>query len=285
MRKSVVYRWAITALAAGAMANTAYAATAGTCTIPGGQAIVIGGGDCNDLRAVLGQLQGNLGGACSGNLSDGSWGGGSFGNSLSGNGSGNCFGNLTFGNGGGSCSGIGLPGSCFPGTGNSGGGNSGSGNSGGGNSGNGQNKPSLPDISEPEEPDVPDDGGSQDAYADQVVRLVNEERAKAGLAALKVHTKAESAALLRAKEIERSFSHTRPNGSGFSTVLTSAGISFKSAGENIAYGQKTPAAVMSDWMNSSGHRANILNSGFTSIAVGHYQNSAGVDYWVQLFLQ
>ncbi len=274
MRKSVVYRWAITALAAGAMANTAYAATMGTCTIPGGQAIVIGGGDCNDLRAVLGQLQGNP---------------------LSGNGNGSCFGNLTFGNGGGSCSGIGLPGSCFPGTGNPGGGNSGGGNFGGGNpgggnfgggnSGNGQNKPSLPDISEPEEPDVPGDGGSQDAYADQVVRLVNEERAKAGLAALKVHTKAEPAALLRAKEIERSFSHTRPNGSGFSTVLTSAGISFQSAGENIAYGQKTPAAVMNDWMNSSGHRANILNSGFTSIAVGHYQNSAGVDYWVQLFLQ
>ncbi len=128
-------------------------------------------------------------------------------------------------------------------------------------------------------------GGSQDAYADEVVRLVNEERAKAGLPSLKVHTKAESAALLRAKEIEQSFSHTRPNGSNFSTALSSAGISFQSSGENIAYGQKTPALVMKDWMNSSGHRANILNTGFTSIAVGHYQNSAGVDYWVQLFLR
>ncbi|NBH72292.1 CAP domain-containing protein [Clostridiaceae bacterium] len=139
-------------------------------------------------------------------------------------------------------------------------------------------KPVNPD--KPELPDV-----NQDAYAKQVVSLVNEERAKAGLAALEVHTGAESAALVRAKEIERSFSHTRPNGSGFSTVLTSAGIRFQSAGENIAYGQESPAAVMNDWMNSSGHRANILNSNFTSIAVGHYRNSAGVDYWVQLFLR
>ena len=135
----------------------------------------------------------------------------------------------------------------------------------------------------PDKPEVPDD--NQNAYAKQVVNLVNAEREKAGLPALKIHTKAESAALLRAKEIEKSFSHTRPDGSDFSTALTLAGINFQSAGENIAYGQKTPVSVMNDWMNSSGHRANILNANFTSIAVGHYQNSAGVDYWVQLFLR
>lgn len=264
MRKSAMYRCALAALAAGAMTNTAYAASVGTYNIPGGQAIVIGGSNQNDLREVLEQLKGSLGGACSGNLSLENLGGG-------------CLGDLFSGNLGGNFD-CGQGGPMIP------------------------NKPGVPDKPEvpdkpgvpdkpevpdkpgvPDEPEIPD--GSQDAYAKQVVSLVNAERAKAGLPALKIHTKAESAALLRAKEIERSFSHTRPNGSDFSTVLTSAGISFQSAGENIAYGQKTPSSVMNDWMNSSGHRANILNANFTSMAVGHYQNSAGVDYWVQLFLR
>lgn len=246
MRKSAMYRCALAALAAGAMTNTAYAASVGTYNIPGGQAIVIGGSNQNDLREVLEQLKGSLGGACSGNLSLENLGGG-------------CLGDLFSGNLGGNFD-CGQGGPMIP------------------------NNPGVPDKPEvPDEPEIPD--GSQDAYAKQVVSLVNAERAKAGLPALKIHTKAESAALLRAKEIERSFSHIRPNGSDFSTVLTSAGISFQSAGENIAYGQKTPSSVMNDWMNSSGHRANILNANFTSMAVGHYQNSAGVDYWVQLFLR
>lgn len=131
----------------------------------------------------------------------------------------------------------------------------------------------------------PGDGSSQDAYAAQVVKLVNEERAKAGLSALRLHTAAEGAAMVRAKEIERSFSHTRPDGSDFYTVLKAAGITYQSAGENIAYGQTSPEQVMNAWMNSSGHRANILNGNYTSIAVAHYQSGAGVDYWVQLFLK
>ena len=55
-------------------------------------------------------------------------------------------------------------------------------------------------------------------------------------------------------------------------------------GENIAYGQRSPEEVMRVWMNSSGHRANILNGSFNAIGVGHYQDSAGTDYWCQLFL-
>ncbi|MCC8083808.1 MAG: CAP domain-containing protein, partial [Clostridium sp.] len=89
----------------------------------------------------------------------------------------------------------------------------------------------------------------------------------------------------RAREIEKSFSHTRPDGSSFNTALTEAGVSFRGAGENIAYGQTTPQQVMEGWMNSSGHRANILNANYTSIGVGHYKNGAGVDYWAQLFIQ
>lgn len=143
------------------------------------------------------------------------------------------------------------------------------------------NLPSIPDNT----PDVPEDGGEQDSFVQQVVQLVNEERAKVGLAPLTVDTKAANAAQVRAGELTQSFSHTRPDGSSFSTALTQAGASFKGAGENIAYGQTTPEQAMESWMNSSGHRANILSSSYTSIGVGHYRSASGTDYWTQLFIQ
>lgn len=143
----------------------------------------------------------------------------------------------------------------------------------------------LPDQPGNPAPDQPGTDGSQDAFANEVVRLVNEERAKAGLPALTVDRGAASAAQVRAKEIERSFSHTRPDGSSFNSALTEAGVNFRGAGENIAYGQNSPEKVMEGWMNSSGHRANILNSSYTSIGVGHYQNTSGVNYWTQLFIR
>ena len=80
------------------------------------------------------------------------------------------------------------------------------------------------------------------------------------------------------------FSHTRPDGSEFSTVYAEKNISFLKAGENIAYGQKTVKEVMEDWMNSEGHKANILNSQFTSIGIGHHVGQNGIHYWTQLFL-
>lgn len=121
------------------------------------------------------------------------------------------------------------------------------------------------------------------SYAEQVVKLVNEERAKEGLAALSIDKNVEKAALIRAKEIQSSFSHTRPNGSSFSTALQESGVSYRGAGENIAWGQKTPEQVVEGWMNSPGHRANIMNEKFTKIGVGNLQNSTGTQYWVQLF--
>lgn len=138
-------------------------------------------------------------------------------------------------------------------------------------------------TSRPETPDInlPDNG--QLSYAEQVVKLVNEERAKAGLHALQIDTEVASAALVRAKEIQTSFSHTRPDGRKFSSVLTDANIRFTGAGENIAWGQTSPEKVMEAWMNSEGHRANILNAKFTKIGVGHLQNASGTNYWVQLF--
>ena len=122
-------------------------------------------------------------------------------------------------------------------------------------------------------------------WAMQVVELVNAERAKAGLTPLKMNQKAANAAKVRAREISSVFSHSRPNGKGFQTALDDAGVSYRSYGENIAYGQKSPQAVMNQWMNSSGHRANILNPNFTEIGVGHYKTADGVDYWTQLFIR
>lgn len=120
------------------------------------------------------------------------------------------------------------------------------------------------------------------SYAEEVLRLVNVERSKAGLSPLTTNTTLEAAADKRAQETAVSFSHTRPNGSKFSTVLQEYGISYRTAGENIAYGQRTPQDVVNAWMNSPGHRANILNSNFNKIGIGVYQSN-GVIYWSQLF--
>ena len=138
----------------------------------------------------------------------------------------------------------------------------------------------LPDMSVPGQPS---EDGSNDSFTAQVAELVNQERAKAGLAPLQVDSRAEEAASVRAQEIERSFSHTRPDGSSFSSALSQSGVSFTGAGENIAYGQRTPEEVMKTWMNSQGHRANILNKDYTSIGVGYHQSSNGTGYWTQLF--
>ena len=121
------------------------------------------------------------------------------------------------------------------------------------------------------------------SYAQQVIDLVNDERSKAGLSAVTEATDVSAAAAIRAQEITSNFSHTRPDGTYYNTVLDQSGISYWGSGENIAYGQKTPAEVMNGWMNSQGHRANILNASYTKIGVAYYQNSNGVTYWVQLF--
>ena len=142
----------------------------------------------------------------------------------------------------------------------------------------------TPETSESEAPETETpETEDTDGYAQQVVDLVNAERAKEGLAALKMDATISKAALVRAKETEISFSHTRPNGSNFSTALTEQGVSYRGAGENIAWGQKSPEEVMKGWMNSPGHRANILNKSYTTIGVGNYQNASGTNYWTQLF--
>lgn len=123
------------------------------------------------------------------------------------------------------------------------------------------------------------------SYVNEVISLVNQERSKIGLSPLNYDPQVTQAAMNRAKELEQLFSHDRPNGTDCFTALDEMGIWYYAAGENIAAGQSTPEHVMYSWMNSPGHRANILGNYFTNIGVGFYQNiSTGVTYWVQLFI-
>lgn len=120
------------------------------------------------------------------------------------------------------------------------------------------------------------------SYAAEVLRLVNVERTKAGLSAYTTNKTITSAANKRAQEISVSFSHTRPNGSSFASVLKEYGLTYTAAGENIASGQKTPKDVVSAWMKSTGHRANILNKRFKKLGIGVYQKNGKID-WTQEF--
>lgn len=117
---------------------------------------------------------------------------------------------------------------------------------------------------------------------DQVVDLVNEERKDAGLSSLTQDDKLMDAAAIRAREIADTFDHTRPNGKSCFTVIDASGVSYRTAGENIAAGQSSAASVMDSWMHSSGHKGNILNKNYKKIGVGCYK-SGGVYYWVQIF--
>ena len=155
--------------------------------------------------------------------------------------------------------------------------------------------PALEDMAEGivTEPD-PEEGpglepfassGSQ-AFIDEVVRLVNVERAKYGLPPLAGwYTALNSAAAVRAGEVSTYFSHTRPNGKSCFSALDDKGVKYGWAGENIAAGYATPAAVVAGWMNSPGHRDNILDAHFNYIGVGYvYRNDNSYrHYWVQMF--
>ena len=126
---------------------------------------------------------------------------------------------------------------------------------------------------------------TESEYAAEVVRLVNVERANAGLPALEADPLLTEAAALRTVEIIDLFSHTRPNGSSCFTVLDELQATYRLAGENIAIGQQTPQQVVSAWMDSPGHRDNILHPGYSRIGVACLENnnSYGGYAWAQLF--
>lgn len=123
---------------------------------------------------------------------------------------------------------------------------------------------------------------SLQAYADEVVALVNDERAAYGLDPLYAAPILNTAAAVRADECTEVFSHTRPDGSECFTILNEYGISNAARGENIAYGDDTPEDVVETWMNSSGHRANILSEKYSYIGVG--VADGGYLYWTQIFV-
>ena len=114
-----------------------------------------------------------------------------------------------------------------------------------------------------------------------ILSLVNSERAKFGLAPLKTREDLWSCVgMVRAREVGKYFSHTRPDGRDCWSAYSDAGFSYWGAAENIAYGYTTESSVMSAWMNSAGHRANILNASLTTLATGLFNGR----YWSQNFL-
>lgn len=118
----------------------------------------------------------------------------------------------------------------------------------------------------------------------EIVRLVNVERAKEGLQPLTMDVELQKVAKKKSEDMKAKnyFSHTSPTyGSPFD-MMKQFGITYKSAGENIAKGQTTAQQVMDAWMNSAGHRANIMSTSFTHIGVGYVKSG---HYWTQMFIK
>lgn len=130
---------------------------------------------------------------------------------------------------------------------------------------------------------IPEPDKSVTAFESEVIRLVNEARAANGLQPLTANWELSRVARYKSQDMaDRGyFSHTSPTyGSPFQ-MIRAFGLSFRTAGENIAYGQRTPQQVFQGWMNSSGHRANILSASYTQIGVGYVADG---HYWTQMFI-
>ncbi len=121
------------------------------------------------------------------------------------------------------------------------------------------------------------------AYEQEVLELTNAERAKQGLKPLTLDTELSKVARTKSEDMQKNnyFSHTSPTyGSPFD-MMKEFGISYRAAAENIAMGQRTPDEVVNAWMNSDGHRKNILSSSYTHIGIGYVENG---NYWTQIFI-
>lgn len=130
---------------------------------------------------------------------------------------------------------------------------------------------------------IPATDTSVTSFEQEVIRLVNEIRGKNGLKALNLDWELSRVARIKSQDMKdnRYFAHNSPiYGSPFQ-MIRNFGISFRSAGENIARGYATPQAVVNGWMNSSAHRANILNASYTHIGVGYVAQG---NYWTQMFI-
>lgn len=125
------------------------------------------------------------------------------------------------------------------------------------------------------------------AIENEVIRLVNVQRANNGLGALTQNWELSRVARYKSQDMlsKGYFAHQSPTyGSPF-VMMDNFGIKFSAAGENIAYGHKTPAEVMNSWMNSSGHRSNILSPAYNQIGVGVAKAANGTYYWTQMFIK
>lgn len=132
-----------------------------------------------------------------------------------------------------------------------------------------------------------DERQAESTQAEAILKLVNQERSKAGVQPLTLSDKLTSIAYTKAKDMadKNYFSHQSPTyGSPFD-MLKQFGVSYSYAGENIAAGQKSAEEVMNSWMNSSGHKANILNKNYTQLGVGFYRGGQYGTEWVQLFIK
>lgn len=118
------------------------------------------------------------------------------------------------------------------------------------------------------------------SQAQKVIEIVNKERSKQGLKSLKYDSKLTNVANIRVKEIATKFSHERPNGTYFYDIMNSKNIPYYHSGENIASGFQNAQSVMTAWMNSTGHRKNILTENYTKIGVGY---DSKTKCWVQIF--
>ena len=121
------------------------------------------------------------------------------------------------------------------------------------------------------------------SYESEVIRLVNEVRRENGLKALTANWELSRVARYKSQDMFNKgyFSHTSPTYGTPFQMIKAFGLSFRTAGENIARGYPTPQAVVNGWMNSSGHRANILNASYTQIGVGYVAQG---NYWTQMFI-
>lgn len=131
------------------------------------------------------------------------------------------------------------------------------------------------------------DTNTLSSYEQQVFQLVNKERAARGLGTLRYNSEVARVARIKSQDMINKgyFSHTSPTyGSPFK-MMESFGIRFSNGGENIAYGQRNAQEVMTGWMNSAGHKANILSAAYTQIGVGVAKASNGTLYWTQLFIK
>lgn len=134
---------------------------------------------------------------------------------------------------------------------------------------------------------IPEKDTTGQSFEEKVVQLTNQERAKAGLPALKSNWELARVARFKSEDMrdKNYFDHNSPTyGSPFD-MMKNFGIKYQSAGENIAAGQKTPEEVVKAWMNSPGHRANILNSSYNQIGVGYAKGGSYGVYWTQQFIK